>query len=693
MGGIELDIGQAKRDNPEGDIKVIKKDNNLQGYITYEYKGHNEKPFELTGLNYDSKRITTIVILSSIKNVNNVIICCDKGGKTVFIIGIGTTECHYYYTNSEADKNSDHSTKFEKFLVKGFSSLQNDDLNNIIYNIKINKTLDYDSLDIMLKNFLWRPNSVVFDLSKSADKSTYPSDVTDIQVSVGKGNMTDAKFLDVTHTPDISPFYIEDIKKSGKHISIDGGFPNDPLTGFSVYYKIDDKKYNDPLLVVLTLNNLGGTDQRFISSHYLISKNKNNSTWNIRRVVGTDTNENDIKAILSNIVLYNKLDFKYLNNLKGRLNDLTEGLLIDLTNDFREEKGQYTSEGKRIPYRKIKASAYYTTISHADTFTSFTISGIKVTNSDFINRNLFHTERRIYGLNIFYKGNSTADPLLIHILEDTLGTNKWISRHLGDTTWHKHEDSSPKSDTDIKDIQKLIEQLNTPNIIIDLSKPKEYTPTENTLEVEVKNIAVKGLSDCCGFEHTMSQNKAFTVKQFAYETSPLKAIKFPDQLLSVTAYYSGTSPNLVNLLMVKLEANNSGLKYIYFKRKNKDVSSWMQYNQDKNLDNNSLKIELERLMKEYGLESPQKSTGHFKPESKDAPGKSEGYSEDSRETDFSKEQEASSSISIPKSSDSSSGAIVGGIFGGIACLCLVGAAIWKVGPSVRTYLASRKRIL
>ncbi|EKX72433.1 hypothetical protein BEWA_049000 [Theileria equi strain WA] len=429
MSKVNLDIHPEKYQSPGNGIKGTEKDF-LGKYTTYYYTNGAEK-FTLTGLSYKNTRFSTVV-LTPITDVKNVVTYFENGNKKLLIIYIKTTTKHFYYTNNNAISNTNSNTEFADFVTKDGRALGEDpELKEILQKIEDDKKLYYNDLSVELKDKLWRSSSVIFDLRK-IPKQSYNSEVTDENITISEPTEIDNTYSRVEHGMASEPFYIKGVTlPNSESMTLDGGFPNDPLGKFYIYQKTDD--YTNPLLVTLKVN-VSGNVERYINSYYYLSKNSNNSDkWDISRVAGVDIGDSDIKAILDNIVDYNKLDVSGLPpTVSGKLKDLTKDLIIDLTKTIDTSVGntkEYYSEGVHIPYIKEKIQVQsYSVIRHAHTFPSFTVKSIKTGSGDITEKQLPPYGTLLGGLNVYCKDNLYSDPVLIELFcLDTSGNEKYQS--------------------------------------------------------------------------------------------------------------------------------------------------------------------------------------------------------------------------------------------------------------------------
>ncbi|EKX72311.1 hypothetical protein BEWA_047760 [Theileria equi strain WA] len=682
-GGVNLDLSPDKITSPGDDIAGSSDEVTYKPYVMYKYDA-TKPPFQLKSLTYKGQTLEGFAGITQISNLytyftkNNSFLCLQIKQKD---------DRNTYYTTKNAAKSADENTTFDKFIVsdkgkKEVKELSPDQTKTLLQNIEVNNQLDYDTLDAYIKEYLWRQNDIYFNLKNEQNRDlieTYDSEVTNIKVTVEKGKTINKNFLEVKHVSKgfSDSFYIKGFRDAGGNIVIvKGGFPNDIIKEFIVYYR--DGDYINPLLVVLTLKDISDNDKSFVNGSYILS-NTITYHWDILRISETDIEDKRLGEVLQKIDENRKVTlFKPETELRKRFQDITKDLLINLTGDFQEEKGKYDSDGKKIPYKKTKVSAGYTSIFHGYGFISFTISKI-ATNYGSISQDILpQNGTRVSRLKVYYNGTvSTDDPLLIYFLQSD-GTKKWICRHLGDKQWVELERGAPTSDVDSSKIKTLLDKLSTPKIIIDVSKTGgQYQPDGNTLQFTVDKSVVNGSQDYYGFKHTESGNKGFMIKEVIHKGDTLSGItsdgELGRKLESITAYYDGDSPtDPTKLLLVELVSRNNER---YFYRKTKGASTWSNYPGPEGTGKlTDLKELLDRLKEDDfpGLSTPESE-------------------EDSQNSTGAEDSNQESSPTSTSQSSISPGAVIGGLLGGIACLCIVGALIWKLKPTVGIYVVNKIR--
>ncbi|EKX72502.1 hypothetical protein BEWA_049690 [Theileria equi strain WA] len=686
----------------------------FEGYIKYEYYiSSSNSLFKLASLEYNGHKLkfpspTTLILkFYTYFTNNNILLAIQiRGGKNI------------YFTNPDTGKDINGDTKFDEFITTNNTPLnESTDIKEILDNVVKNKGLDYEGLSDDIKKKLWKANAITFDISQKPIKSkekhvTYKSYITDVEVTVIDSGKIANTYPKVQHKAS-TPFYIRGLKDAGrKDVNIYNGFPNDPLDNFTVYYATSDSSYNDPLLVVVTTQDISSTDQRFIKSQYYISKNQGSTEWDIRRIEYPGIDDSELKEILTSIARHSKLYINKVNDsgdLQKKLTDITEGLIIDFSLATGDSGTYDSGNGKKVLYKRTKYDGY-SSICHADTFTSFSIKDIKVTSDVSVSGVTLPTGTILSRLRVFYYGtDKTEYPLMVYFKYVSAGKKMWIRRYYGDTIWQESTDHSPTSDLDYPAIKKVIEQLNIPRITIDLSQTGEYIPTGNILKLKVDKSGVSG-SGFYKFAQTAPRDLGFKIKGVTHKGNTLNGIKSNDHLDRITAYYEGQDPkNKENLLMIELlkKRGNSNM-YVYYCREDKE-SGWIVIpRQTEKLDGIPLTSKLKELKEK--LDAKKKKTkqaeggdkGGTEPNGetgKGAGGVDKGDNKgqesagggsagnEARNSDYVDAEAQPDAATLQSSSNS--GAIAGGVLGAIVCIVLLALLIKKVGPSVRAHFETR----
>ncbi|EKX72189.1 hypothetical protein BEWA_046530 [Theileria equi strain WA] len=264
------------------------------------------------------------------------------------------------------------------------------------------------------------------------------------------------------------------------------------------------------------------------------------------------------------------------------------------------------------------------------------------------NDTIFSIPEKIITISAYWYTKEAPTPLLF--CYGSGGSSEWYSRYDGDRIWSSLMGSPLSTRIDPTILQATLQENCIPKVIIDLSEPvnASYSPTNNTLKFKVESTEISSNSGLWKFTHTMNKSGIFKTKEIVHKNEKLEGVKFFYQLNSISAYYYEDDPaDRSKLLLVGLEIRDgTRTKYEYYKRPD-NSGYWIELNQLEG-DTEPLKevnTKLEMLKKEY----------------------------------------------FPEPFDAS--IIAGGVIVGLACLCLLGIAMWKVGPSVRTLLASRQPLL
>ncbi|EKX72407.1 hypothetical protein BEWA_048740 [Theileria equi strain WA] len=639
---IELDIDPGKCDQTE-DIKCSHKEHTpLNSYDSYEYT-FTKGSVQLKSLSYGDISDSLLVLQINVKVQ------------------------YSYYVKRDPEKEIGSNTIFDEFASKN-TSLDSQELEELLRDVYNNERVEYYDLGKKLREKLWPKNGICFNLaSKLITDAKYTSDVTGIQVTVAKSTITGG-YKRVRHTPTSAPFYIKELKGTNEQpITLDNGFPNELLAGFSVYYGKDDSEYGDPLLIILEV----GKKLENIPGKYITSKNKDTTNWNVIRVKDSTIDEIELENILKNIEGNKCLYIDTLDvTLKSKLADITKELIINLE-EARNMFGTYDSgDDKMIPYKRI-ISREYTSVAHADTFTSFTIKDIKVTSDVSVSGVPLPTSgSRLSKLRAFYNGSTIKDPLLIYILENG-GNSMWIYRYSGDKTWVVPSgDTTPASDVDSDKITKLLEQYYTPNVVINLDICAPYNPEDNTLRFNVNKRNLKD-SKYYGFTHTAPSARSFRVKSVCHGTT-LSGLSSETPLKSIAAYYLGEGHTLGKLLMVELVSEED--KYSYYMRQNRDPTKWTALDRTEKLGDDELIQKLNELVVAYFPPPPD-------PIPPIPPATTDNTSTGGVETG--KHSRSTRYYQV-------AGAAIVGTIIGISILCFV---IWKFTPVSRMYIVNRDPLL
>ncbi|AFZ79857.1 hypothetical protein BEWA_027060 [Theileria equi strain WA] len=419
-GGVRLDLDPTKFNESYGDIKGSKNYSGVpEGYTSYKYANSgNSQAFVLFALLFKEKLLPGILQYPT--SVISVRTYFDTSGTKLLLIYLTVSDGnHKYYLNPDTGEELENVI-FTEFVSKNKETLSTPELTNVLYNITL-----YHGFNLIQFNIEHETETIkviggnsylIFDLSKIT--STYKSEVTQEQVTLSRAIKIDHTYSSIKHHTKYSSFYVKGIKlgNNSEYMKVKGGFPNDPLTEFNVYYTHD--KY-DPYLVTLKITFIGGAH---IPSEYYLTKTKKEGTgeWDIRKV-GSHIDKVGISKILRNISENNRLDVSSIedSDLKNKLGDISKGLSIDLTLATDNIVGQtksYNSEGIRIPYKKEKIENYWKVI-HAYGMPSFILSGIQVSTNQFIEPGKLPPSGTLFAaFNVYYTGEDYKEPVIIEVI-------------------------------------------------------------------------------------------------------------------------------------------------------------------------------------------------------------------------------------------------------------------------------------
>ncbi|EKX72114.1 hypothetical protein BEWA_045780 [Theileria equi strain WA] len=379
---INLDIGPSRfNGNHHNDIKGVKRRDYPSEYICYEYEKATGVLFQLDQLYYGTQELDYII--PPTEKVSKIITYFTSTSNSLLVIQIKAEYRCYYYTNHNTDVEMNPDSIFDDFVTINQNELATEDLTTILKKVEEEKSLDYESLSNEMKTKLLRRGEIVFDLKqqpKGGKRGRYKSKLTGVEIWVENSEIKSGEYTKVRHRQLCHQFWIKGIKNpKGDDITLEAGFPNEPLEEFSVYYDSQDKSYANPLLIVLTVwAKYPGGSQEYGPGKYLLSKNRNCATWHIRRVSSALFNEEIcIPKIIDNIELHNRLEVSKLkSSIHDKVKDVTRELSLDATQTSLQ-RGTYSNRSI-IHYRKGPLVEGYNTVLHADTFPSFTVRSVKV---------------------------------------------------------------------------------------------------------------------------------------------------------------------------------------------------------------------------------------------------------------------------------------------------------------------------
>ncbi|EKX72616.1 hypothetical protein BEWA_000010 [Theileria equi strain WA] len=218
----------------------------------------------------------------------------------------------YYYSK-------DGSGQWQGYILNTTVSARTTDMESVIKHLKSNgnkinigslvdQGLEGKIFKYSLESFITDDkNGILFDLTKkpkgsdSTSQTTYWFGNTKIGLIPGKSTSGHHK---VKHDVGQS-FTIKGVKlKDGSSMRVSGGFPSDLFTNFFVYYSKDNyEKYDDPLLITLSISTQGAGPES-TPDIYLLVKSKDNKKWDIYRARNINEHEDenkDLTKILQNI--------------------------------------------------------------------------------------------------------------------------------------------------------------------------------------------------------------------------------------------------------------------------------------------------------------------------------------------------------------------------------------------------------
>ncbi|EKX72850.1 hypothetical protein BEWA_014090 [Theileria equi strain WA] len=149
----------------------------------------------------------------------------------------------------------------------------------------------------------------------------------------------------------------------------------------------------------------------------------------------------------------------------------------------------------------------------------------------------------------------------------------------------------------------------TPQIIPNLSGKANTTYNYQGTNIPV-TVRSSSLGDCYyRYQHSLCGGP-FRITRITHGTgATLNGIDSTDPLVSVTAYYFGTSPTLDKLLLVELSIKNNQTTYKYFHRQTKGADRWSLYPESgggtAKLSEDKLKATLDTL---YSIQFPAEQT-------------------------------------------------------------------------------------
>ncbi|EKX72440.1 hypothetical protein BEWA_049070 [Theileria equi strain WA] len=451
-------------------------------------------------------------------------------------------------------------------------------------------------------------------------------------------------------------YKIGSIKKERQELKT---FPNlESHTSVSVFYWSGDNGFSNPLLIQL------GEGE---NEYYTNPKGLNN--W---EVDGTATPD-----------LRKKLDEQ--NCLKNKAH------IVDLS---KKDKATYSCPSCNTKSIRVYSPGTY--YGHTIATSGLSLAGFKDTGTWQAGLPSLKSVETVK----VYWNKSGNNPIVIAQQVSGTGT-KWFRRNGGNVnTWTQVvTDPTPTGST-----------FPTPQITIDLSMKASASYADKTAKV---NITVRSshIGYCYyRYQHSLCGGP-FKVTQVTYNKASLSGIEFSPEtpMDSVSAYYYGDDPEKKeNLLLIELSSSGSNT-YKYFCKGTKDANIWTDGGTGK-LTGQPLRNKLDELKKKHPLQPP-KSQLPPNPPTPEPPkqihapsshaGRSpspttkneQGHHENKAHIHNHSAKDVGKTPTSAKRNSTPSGVIAAGVVGGIVCVVILSLLIWRIGPSLKTYMASRRRPL
>ncbi|EKX72822.1 hypothetical protein BEWA_013810 [Theileria equi strain WA] len=345
----------------------------------------------------------------------------------------------------------------------------------------------------------------------------------------GRVNLTDEWYPDpegiyrkFTHTPE-DGCTIGDIKKGGIPQT---GFPDLAVySTISIFYWELDSSYSNPLVIQLGEGN---------NEYY----KHDGSTWS-----------KDIEATGNLREELNKQNCKKNNAHIVNLSQKKSGYNCPSCNTGTKINVSYSSIASII-------SSTYTIPGPAS------ISGFKHNNNWQLGLPPIKNLRKVI---VYWSTTSSNKPLLSatqsrppkYFRRNSENVNSWIEVSTAGQT--------------------ILPNGETPQIIPNLSGKANTTYNYQGTNIPV-TVRSSSLGDCYyRYQHSLCGGP-FRITRITHGTgATLNGIDSTDPLVSVTAYYFGTSPTLDKLLLVELSIKNNQTTYKYFHRQTKGADRWSLY--------------------------------------------------------------------------------------------------------------------
>ncbi|EKX73022.1 hypothetical protein BEWA_015830 [Theileria equi strain WA] len=411
--GINLDIGPSWwfKQQPGG-ISIVKaQSTSFNRYVENEYSKFGNR--RLIGLSYNGNKLSKLSITKPFDNIMNVTVYFNRLNNVFLLMKISTSAKSYYYTNHDTNQSIGEKAEFDDFVTTASHALSEIELQGILDELFMKGKLDYYELSTGLRERLVRGGGVILDLANHKHGMFYVSDETNIQVMVTE-DYSVTGYKGVQHTPFYYQFWIKGIKnKNGEEIRVEGQFPNYPLNCI-VYYHGDDNSYNNPLLVMFYLKENTYGDPIDVPSKYLMCKNNQKINWDVLRVKDSSIGDEELLQILENISTNNRLLVEKISdeNLRAKLGDITRYITVDLTNTTKYPKPYNYESGTN----RAEIPVYILVMKYINTFNTFTIGEIKMSDGIITGKQLPTPETKIRKLSAYYTDYVGKNLFLIEVI-------------------------------------------------------------------------------------------------------------------------------------------------------------------------------------------------------------------------------------------------------------------------------------
>ncbi|AFZ80793.1 hypothetical protein BEWA_002000 [Theileria equi strain WA] len=708
-----LDISPKKlEDQLRHGISGTRHENSPKPYTKYEYTSYTGESFILLTVSYNG------ITLKQIKPpAYDILKFCTYFTENVLVaLHIKYSGMNYYYMTVDNSSTTGYNIKLQEF--KTTHELDEErELKRILDSVNINKALDYQGLSKKIREKLFGKRDIFFDLHRNHWNEGYASEVTNISIKITKGGEI-GEYQSLQHKPNVPSFYIKGLYNVRYQlITLDNGFPNEPLDHFSAYYKeISGYYHRDPMVIILNIQE--NKDPRCIPGKYIIT-NDDYTSWSILRTGTTSLSITEISKIVDAIV--NNGNKLYVNKLpediQKKLRDITKDLILDLTHRLNQAEGIYHSvDGMNIPYKRTYTGRYLV-VSHADTFSSFTVKSATIGNVP-IEGSLIPLNTRFSRFKAYYNENDTNNPLLIYMMQIN-GDTKWICRYDGCDQWEKLKEKIPSNDNDSLAIIAVLSSLKVPTVVIDISHDMGlYSPVGSDTKFYVSRTTFGGY-----YFYEYKQQKGerqtesypFKISHISHNNAIIYDIKTQEVLSSVGAFYDGLSPVFDNLFLIKLVTYNPK-KYWYYRRVDNTGSTWVSLDEQgysTELTTEQAKAELMKLKAKTAPkpelpphsphrpstpsipQQPSAPTTPATPKQTPMPSPPKIYDVDYKHDDSESEEHHTEQEDYKDYSSygHSAGAIIGGIIGCVLCIGLAALGSRMFAPRIKAFMLTRHHLL